>query len=313
MKAAARQYVWWPQIDKQIEETVQNCPDCAVLQKDPVKPPLHSWELPNGPWRRLHLDFAGPMFGSMWLIYIDAFSKYAGVIPMKRTLAGDVVNKLTPLFAMFGLPEVIVTDNGPQFRALEWKTFMIRNAIRHVTGAPYHPQTNGEAERFVQTFKHARRVTSDSKLTLVGRMHKFLFDYRSTPHAVTGRSPAEMMFGRNLRTRFDLLRPDLHADLSRKQERRAAHYEKEGKMHEFAEGEPIFARFYQGATKWRAGTIMRRTGPVSYEVQIGDQIQSRHASQLHKRLATCLPQEREEERLPASLRRSQVHNPPILP
>ena len=104
-----------------------------------------------------------------------------------------------------GIPNQIVTDNGPQFTASEFEQFCKNNGINHTLTAPYHPSSNGEAERFVQTFKQTmQKEKGDVQLSL----SKFLLRYRTTPHSATGKSPAQQIFGRQIKTRLDLLHPD---------------------------------------------------------------------------------------------------------
>ena len=118
-----------------------------------TKAPLHPWEMPQQPWKQLHLDFAGPFEGQMWLIIVDTCSKWPQVIAMTSTTAERTVDILRSLFSRYGIPDQIVTDNGPQFTAEEFNKFCLGNGIKHTLTAPYHPSTSGEAERFVQTFK----------------------------------------------------------------------------------------------------------------------------------------------------------------
>ena len=125
------------------------------------------------------------------------FAPSGQVIAMTSTTAVKTVDILRSVFSRYGIPDQIVTDNGPQFTAEEFKQFCIGNGINHTLTAPYHPSTNGEVERFVQTFK-----TSMQK-----HLCQFLLHYRSTPHTTTGKTPAEIMFGRNIKTRMDLLHP----------------------------------------------------------------------------------------------------------
>jgi hypothetical protein len=162
MKSLARQYFWQPRTDKDIEATAHLCKDCAVLQKNPQKIPPHSWEYPGGPWHRVHLDFSGPFYGAMWPIYVDAYSKYAGVINMKTTTGTDLVREVATLVAQFGLPEQTVSHNGTQ--------------------------TNGEAERFAQILKHANRATDGTTTSLHEQVQRFLFNYRPTAHCTTERA-----------------------------------------------------------------------------------------------------------------------------
>ena len=92
----------------------------------------------------LHLDFAGPYQGYMWFVLVDACSKWPEVISMTSTTAEKTIDVLRQLFARFGLPNNIVTDNGPQFSATEFKEFCSNNGISHTLIAPYHPSSNAK-------------------------------------------------------------------------------------------------------------------------------------------------------------------------
>ena len=112
MKSIARLHVWWPGIDKRIEEVVKNCLPCPSIRNKPPLTSLRSRNWPSQPWRRLHLDFAGPFLGASFLIVVDAYSKWLEVIPMSSTTAERTVTELRKLFATHGLPTQVVTDNG---------------------------------------------------------------------------------------------------------------------------------------------------------------------------------------------------------
>ena len=143
MKALARSYVWWPEIDKTLEQVTKNCVQCQQHHKEEPNTPLHPLEFTTKPWQRIHLDFAGPFMDKMWLIIVDSYSKWPEVVPMKSTTASRTIEELRLVFARFGLPEQIITDNGPQFVAEEFQHFAKANGIRHTTVAPYHPRSNG--------------------------------------------------------------------------------------------------------------------------------------------------------------------------
>ena len=154
MKAIARSYVWWQGIDASLETRVKACPGCQQTQNQPAAAPLHPWMHPARPWQRVHIDFLGPLRGMMWLVAIDAHSKWPEVLPFRTTTtATDTIQALRTVFARYGCPEEIVSDNGPQFTSTDFGSFLEANGIRHRHTAPYHPATNGLAERFVQSFK----------------------------------------------------------------------------------------------------------------------------------------------------------------
>ena len=207
MKSLARGLVWWPGIDHQIEETVKHCEKCQQSRPLPASAPLHPWSWPTRPRSRLHMDFAGPKEGRMFLVIIDTHSKWLEVVPMKTATSATTVHRLRTLLARFGVPESVVTDNGPQFIGMEFEQFCERNGIGHIKVAPYHPASNGLAERAVQTFKQGFQKYTEG--TIEDRVARFLLHYRIFPHSTTGMSPAQLLFGRQLQTRLDAVRPSL--------------------------------------------------------------------------------------------------------
>ncbi|KAL7887808.1 hypothetical protein AOLI_G00055290 [Acnodon oligacanthus] len=115
MKAVARSYMWWPGIDAQIEQVSKTCQACQLTQKAPGPSPLHLWAWPGSPWRRIHVNFAGPFQGHMFMVVVDAHSKWPEVHLMSSTMASKTIQVLRGLLSRYGLPEVLVSDNGPQF------------------------------------------------------------------------------------------------------------------------------------------------------------------------------------------------------
>ena len=89
------------------------------------------------------------------------------------------------------------------------------NGIKHLFSPPYHPASNGQAESLVRVVKHALKRSTEGSLHT--GLSRFLLGYRTTPHSTTGRSPAEFMFGRNLRTRLDHIKPLLQESILLKQ------------------------------------------------------------------------------------------------
>ncbi|XP_026528261.1 uncharacterized protein K02A2.6-like [Notechis scutatus] len=124
MKALARSYAWWPGMDKQIKAWVATCSKCQETRSAPPKASPAEWETPRGPWSRIHIDFAGPTKGHTFLITVDAYSNWLEVNKMKITTTEAVIKKLNRLFATHGLPDVLVSDNGPQFTALAFEQYL---------------------------------------------------------------------------------------------------------------------------------------------------------------------------------------------
>ena len=159
---------------------------------------------------------------------------------MQSITSTKTIEKLRIVFATHGLPQKVVTDNGPSFVSSEFKEFMVRNGIKHVTSAPYHPSSNGLAERPVQSFKHGtKRISGDA---IQERISKFLFNYRITPHTTTGVPPAQLLMGRKLRSRLDLLYPEL-ADKVETQQLKQKHFHDSGRpVRSFNIGDKVLLR-----------------------------------------------------------------------
>ena len=178
MKTLARMFVWWPHMDKDIERVVQHCNQCQQVKATPPAAPLQPWQWPSRPWARIHIDFAGPIEGKMMLIAIDAHSKWIEAKLMSTTTATATIEQLRCMFAQHGIPETVVSDNGPQFTSDEFTQFCLRNGIHHVLVTPYHPSSNGLAERAVQTIKNGIRKMVEGNLQL--KLSRVLINYRIT-------------------------------------------------------------------------------------------------------------------------------------
>ncbi|XP_037092355.1 uncharacterized protein K02A2.6-like [Pollicipes pollicipes] len=146
MKHLARRFVWWPGLDMELEALARGCAACAAERAEPPHSVRHPWEPAGGPWQRVHVGFAGPIYGSSYLVLVDSYTKWLEVVAMKSTVAGRTVAVLRDVFARLGLPLQVVSDNGPQFVSEEFSTFLEANGIRHTRVAPYHPASNELAE-----------------------------------------------------------------------------------------------------------------------------------------------------------------------
>ncbi|XP_011688264.1 PREDICTED: uncharacterized protein K02A2.6-like [Wasmannia auropunctata] len=282
IKMFARSYVWWPNIDTDIETRVKECKICLVEQKKPPNTPLTTWPWPMKTWNRIHCDFAGPFYGNMYLIVIDAHSKWPEVINFNNnTKTCKLIEVFEDLFARFGIPLHCVTDGGPQFRSVEFHDFLVKIGVKHTYSPLYHPATNGAAENFVQTFKDKVKKIVQGGKRVSTAINMFLYDYRSIEHCTTGRSPAYSMYKRELRTRFDLLRSNIDDTVEGKQ--RAQILNRPGKRQvQFESGDDVMINDYGPRSNKRiAGKIVRQASPSTYIVQTeNDAIKKRHVDQI---------------------------------
>ena len=278
MKNLARRYVWWPGMDAELEGLARDRVDCAEKRGAPPRSVLHPWEPTGTPWERIHVDFAGPFQSSYFFIVYDSHTKWIEAVHMREISTENTIAELRALFARFGIPRQLVSDNGAQFTAAQFAEFARNNGVRRIRVAPYHPSSNGAAERAVQTVKGGLKAALRGGGTLSSRLQKFLLAYRVAPHATTGKSPAEMMMGRSIRTRLDLLRPDPESRAQDQHQR--LKMTAGGANRSFLLGDDVWVRHYGGPSKWKRGSVVARTGPVSYEIKVGDALWSRHVDQM---------------------------------
>ena len=204
------------------------------------------------------------------------------------TSSEAMIKVLRSVFATHGVPEHIVSDNGTGFTSEEFQVFMSENGIKHSTTSPYHPASNGLAERAVQTIKQG---IAKLEGTIPTRLARFLLSYRITPQSTTGLSPAEILMRRKLRTRLDLLHPDSSKRVLEKQDK----LRKTSKTRSFQVGDELMARGYSGREKWIPATVIKVTGPVSYQLETeSGMFMRRHVDQLRMRYATV--EENQEDR-----------------
>ena len=202
MKSLMRSSVYWPKMDLDISNMVDACKGCALAAKAPpitYKP----WSKIDQPWSRIHVDFAGPTEDVFYLIVVDNYTKWSEVLRCKRPTTGVTITFLHELFARFSVVDCLVSDNGTHFTSSDFKEFCDTFLIKHITTPPYHPRSNGLAERFVDTLKRILKKASGTHSEKA--LQQFLRVYRITlnPNTPDATSPAEIMFARKIRPVFE--------------------------------------------------------------------------------------------------------------
>lgn len=276
MKSLARSYCWWPGLDKDIDNVTKNCLQCQQTRPNPKKVTTHVWEAAKTPFERVHVDFAGPFMGIYFFILIDAFTKWPEINIIPNITTAITIEKCREIFARFGVPEVLVSDNGAQFTSNEFQHFMEMIGIIHKRSAPYHPATNGQAERNVQTFKNTLKTINCDRADLKKVLNNILLNYRRTPHATTGESPSALMLNRQIRTRLDSMIPKKHI------ENHSTHrnYIQVRNVHL---NDRVSVRDYTSGEKYQFGVIIEVLGKLHYMVKLDDgRIWKRHIDQIHR-------------------------------
>ena len=275
MKQLARSTVYWPRIDFDIEDLCRKCTSCGQFQNKPDKPSIHPWMMPEKPWSRLHLDHAINFLGRNWLVLVDAYSKYPCIHPTTSTSSKSTTPILEQEFAHFGYPHTLVTDNATTFMSQEFQAWCKQRGIVHLTGVPYHPATNGAAERLIQSFKQALRKSS---LPPKEALQEFLMQYRRIPFA-SGLSPSELLNGRRIRTKIDTLVPSIPHLLQRRQSRQASKHsntedsEVVSKVeHHYSLGDPCYALYFgprrDRDPRWVPAIVTKVHGTRSVNVRV---------------------------------------------
>ena len=287
MKSLAQSYVWWPSMDSDIESRVKNCQLCQQSLNSPSKAPLHPWEWPERTWSRVHVDYAGPMDGLMFLILVDAYSKWMEVVPVKSATSQTTIEKLN--YFCYSRPTRDVSNR-------QWLSIHQRR-VQRVHFAECDSSCicftlllviEWPSERAVQSFKSAMRKMPEASIET--RIAKFLFHQRLTPHTSTGNSPAELLMGRRPRSLVDVVRPDLSISVRQHQESQKRKHDHHAKTRQFSIGDSVFVRNFSQQypqPTWLSGEIVSVCGPVSYTVRMSaHQTVRRHDDHIRRRPTT---------------------------
>ncbi|XP_014682028.1 PREDICTED: uncharacterized protein K02A2.6-like [Priapulus caudatus] len=191
----ARETVFWPGINNDIEHITKDCPACQELQTRQQKEPLQPHDVPTAPWTKLATDLF-TLNRQDYLLITDYHSKYPVLYKLKDTSSAAVAGVMSGVFSLLGPPAEIVSDNGPQFSGRPFQEMCKKWSITHVTSSPHYPRSNGLAERMVRTVKSMLK-----KCSMTGQDAQIaMLHLRATPVDSHMKSPAELLLGRPIRT-----------------------------------------------------------------------------------------------------------------
>lgn len=274
----ALQSVWWPGLSRQLEDLVTNCAECCRCRTQHAEP-LMPAQFPKVPWQKVASDLF-VWKNSHYLLIIDYFSRYIEIAKLNSESAASVIKHMKSIFARHGIPQEVVSDNGPQYSSREFAKFSKEYGFVHRTSSPKYPQSNGEAERGVQTVKSLLKKTEDPYLSLLA--------YRSTPLSTNGYSPAELLMNRKLRTTLPILPEDLRPkvpDYSELQSSEKQQREKQKQNFDSRHATHNLTPLKEGMTVWVpdhncSGEVVTQVGPRSYQVKISSGILRRNRRHL---------------------------------
>lgn len=284
--AAARENVFWLNMSKDIIEHVERCKVCEATQRANTKEPLIVKEVPKYPFQIVATDLFHHN-ASEYLLIVDSYSGFFDFRQLRHTTSKEVIENLKSWFATHGIPAKLESDNGPQYTSHEFKKFSAEWDFEHITSSPKYPQSNGLAERFVQTAKNMLRKcaidNSDIKLALL--------NYRNTPRNEALGSPSQRLMSRTTRSLIPIHEQKLQPEIVRNVEKQLQLLR--GKQKEYFDrntspahpleiGDKV--RLQQSARKWTGATVSKTTNePRSFIIKTDDgRVFRRNTSQLHK-------------------------------
>ena len=269
-KTRAREFMYWPGMMSQIEDTVSKCNTCAIHNSNRNRrEPMISSELPNRPSAKVGADLF-ELKGKHYLLTIDYYSKWPEVEKLDNLTSGNVICYLKKQFSRFGYIDELVTDNGPQFSSEEFKNFAKEYEFTHTTSSPHYSQSNGQTERYVQTVKNMIKKNKNP--------YQAMLDYRNSPLENIGLSPAQLHLGRRLKSNLPAsaaaLKPAVDTSLVQKghvnrQNKQQYYYNKQfaGKsLKNLNPGDTVMIDKY--GQKFVPGTVVKKhSTPRSYIVE----------------------------------------------
>ena len=249
----AREIIYWPGMNKDLEDYISKCETCNTYQSSQQKEPLICHDVPHRPWEKVGCDIF-TLNEADYLCTVDYYSDYFEVDLLHKKTGKTVMKKLEGHFATHGIPDKLQSDNGPPFNSHEFSEFAKKCEFEHITSSPEYPQSNGKVESAVKSAK-----TPLKKTTGTGADFQFsLLDWRNTPTEGMGSSPAQRMFGRRTRTLLptarQLLKPELVKDVRHKkyqrQEKQTHYYNQNTKeLPGLKEGETVRMKPMSGSIK----------------------------------------------------------------
>ena len=211
----AQESLFWPHMGTELKEYISKCDVCLAHRASPGKEPILQHVIPERPWAKVGVDLCELNRRTLQVI-VDYFSNFIEVDRINKATTSGVTKVLKVVFSRYGVPDQVISDNGPQFASSEFTTFAQQWGFEHVTSSPRYPQSNGKAENAVKTVKMLFTKCQDSGQS----EYLALLDWRNTPSEGMETSPAQRFFGRRCRTLLpsteSLLHPaTLHRLMSR--------------------------------------------------------------------------------------------------
>ena len=294
MKEEARKFIFWPQMNNEIEEISKSCNTCAIKNRQ-AKEKILEWPEESKPWSRLHMDYAGPVDGKFILVIVDAYTKWIDAHVVNNPSSLVTMECLRMTFANFGIPAEVVSDNATYFVSKEMKIFFANNGVKLTNPSPYHPASNGLGERAVGILKDGLKKFKDGSLST--RVCRILYNYRRTVHSTTKKSPAFLMFSREFSSPIEIGRE------------KAGAMEKGETETKFHVNQAVWVRNFGKGEEWVPGVVWEVKGLRNYLIKAyarsGEMFWRRHSDHLKLRYSEVNLEHTRDKNVQKSIPRSE--------
>ncbi|XP_011437820.3 retrovirus-related Pol polyprotein from transposon 297 [Magallana gigas] len=280
----ARDAVFWPNMSAELRDFISKCSTCNKMQDQQSNQPLITHDVPKIPWTKLGVDIFTYQ-NQDYLVTVDYFSDFFELDILTDTSAMTVIDCLKQQFARHGIPDTVISDNGPQFKSADFHTFACDWEFEHSTSSPYHSQSNGKAESAVKIAKKLVKKCISSKTDI----WKAILDWRNTPTKDMNCSPVQRLMSRRTRhslpTAAALLEPNIstntHEKIMRKRQLSKQQYDKHTKdLPELQIGQNVRMKKHPNDKYWQFGTCTQSLGNRSYLIDLNGKAYRRNRREM---------------------------------
>ncbi|KAI3704083.1 hypothetical protein L1987_74291 [Smallanthus sonchifolius] len=328
-----KELYWWPNMKGDIATYVSKCLTFSKVKAEHQKPSglLQQPEIPQWKWEQISMDFITKLprtssgYDTIWVI-VDRLTKSAHFLPMKET---DKTEKLTRLYvkeivARHGVPICIISDRDSRFVSRIWKSLQEAMGTRLDMSTAYHPQTDGQSERTIQTLEDMLR---ECVIDFGGNWDTHLplaeFSYNNSYHTSIKAAPFEALYGRKCRSPLcwaevgekHLTGPEIVQETTDKifkikdrlkaaRDRQKSYADNRRKPLEFQIGDRVMLKVSPWKGVARFGNrgklnpryvgpfeILARVGPIAYKLKLPHELSNVHNTFHVSNLKKCLSDE----------------------
>ena len=269
MSLRARETVYWPGINEDIRHTYHHCHICAKFARTQQKETLQYIETPQTAWEQLGLDIF-TLRNTQYLLVIDYFSRFPVVKQLQSLHSLSVIKHLKDIFTEIGIPRCIVSDGGTQFTSQEFQDFTKTWGIHHRVTSPTNAQSNGQAERFVQTIKNSLTKAIEGGED----PHLAILAYATTPLNHSLPSPAELLNSRRyrcilpVRVKQQNLTHKYRNIMQKQKQQQTRYYNRNARdLPSLKTGRPVYVQLVPKTRNWIPGHIIEKLSQRTYKIK----------------------------------------------